>query len=273
MNRTFQIFLFAVVSVLILTPAGFSDQASSQKNSFLPDVGIDQKIGDQLPLDLVFTNEAGEKVKLSSFFKGKPVIITPVYYSCPMLCSLILNGVLQTLKELSFTAGKDFEVVTFSFKPEDTAAIAAAKKETYLNSYGRPEARDGWHFLTADAETIGKMTKALGFRYEYDKVSGEYAHGAALMVATPEGKLSHYFSGVRFAPVDIRLSLVEASKNRLGSILDMAILLCYHYDPAVGKYGFAIMNALRLTGIVTITLMIGFITTSLRKEKQMRVHR
>lgn len=272
MRKKLKIFLFVIAAAQALSPLGFAEQASSQKNSFLPNVGIEQKIGEQLPLDLVFTNEAGEKVALSEYFRDKPVIITPVYYSCPMLCGLILNGVLQTLKELPFTAGKDFEVVTFSFKPEDTAEIAAAKKENYLQSYGREGAENGWHFLTADPETIARMTEALGFRYQYDEASGEYAHGAALMVATPEGQLSHYFNGVRFNPTDLRLSLVEASKNKLGSILDQALLLCYHYDPSVGKYGFAIMNALRAAGILTIAALAGFIMTSLRKEKQMRVH-
>lgn len=272
MKKTQKTILFAVLIAAAHLPL-CSAQAASNRSALLPDVGIDQQIGTELPADIQLQDETGKTVTLGSFFKGKPVIITPVYYTCPMLCTLVLNGLVKALKDLSFTPGEDFEIVSFSFKPEDRPEMAAAKKKNYLESYGREGAEQGWHFLTADQKNIDRLTKALGFHYHYDEKTGEYAHGAAIMVATPQGKLSHYFFGVAFNPKDLRLALVEASKSELGTLADQVLLLCYHYDPTTGKYGFAIMNALRAGGLITVLAIIAFITSSLRKDSTQRMHR
>jgi protein SCO1/2 len=215
----------------------------------LQGVGIDQKLNAQVPLDLLFRDESGRSLPLSTYFqKGKPVLLAPVYYRCPMLCTEILNGVASALKAVSFNPGQDFEVVAFSFDPKDTPELAAAKKQNYLRRYGRANTANGWHFLTGDDAHIKALMDAVGFHYKYDAATDQYAHASGVMILTPDGRLSKYFYGVDYAPRDLRLGLVEASLNKIGSPVDEILLFCYHYDPATGKYGAVAMNMVRAAG-------------------------
>jgi protein SCO1/2 len=219
-------------------------------------IGIDQKLNEQVPLDLVFRDEAGRARPLREFFRGKPVILALVYYECPMLCNQVLNGLNGSLLTLSFNVGKEFDVLTVSFDPRETPAIAAAKKQSYIHRYKRPGAAEGWHFLTGDLAAIERLTQAVGFRYNWDEASKQYVHASGVMVLTAEGKLSRYFYGIEYAPKELRLGLVEASEGKIGSPVDAVLLYCFHYDPTTGKYAPVVMNILRLSGVVTVLAVI-----------------
>jgi protein SCO1 len=244
--------------------------ASNQRPGAIGKVGIDQKIGQQLPLDLVFRDEDGKDVKLGQFFGSRPVVLALAYYECPMLCTQVLNGMTGALKTISFDAGKDFDVVVVSIDPKDNFRLAANKKQSYLTHYGRPQTAGGWHFLTGSEASIKPLAEAIGFRYAYDANIKQYAHGAAIYVATPSGVIARYLLGIDFAPRDLRLALVEASNNQLGSMSDKVLLLCYHYDPSVGKYGVAILNAVRIGFIGTVTGFLAFLFVSLKRERATR---
>jgi protein SCO1 len=235
--------------------------------SALSGVGIDQKLDAQVPLDLEFKDEHGRTVPLSSFFSGhKPVVLALVYYQCPMLCTMILNGVESSLKAVSLNPGRDFEVLSVSFDPSDTPELAASKKQMYLKRYGRPGTANGWHFLTGDEKNIQALTRAVGFRYSYDPATKQFAHASGIMVLTPGGRISKYFYGVEYAPRDLRLGLVEASQNRIGNPVDQILLFCYHYDPATGKYGAIAMNMVRFVA-AGFTLICGaFLLVAWRKD-------
>lgn len=233
----------------------------------LEGVGIDQKLDEQIPLDLVFKDEAGREVPLSNFFsKGKPVVLALVYYRCPMLCTQILTGLESTLKAVTFNPGKDFEVVAVSFDPKDTPELAAAKKQTYLRRYARPNTANGWHFLTGDEKNIKSLTDAVGYHYKYDPKTDQFAHASGIMVLTPDGRVSRYFYGVEYAPRDVRLGLVEASQNKIGSPADAILLFCFHYDPSTGKYGAIAINILR--GSAALFALIGgmFLLIVIRRD-------
>jgi len=230
----------------------------------LRNVGIDQKLDQQLPLDLVFHDESGQDVKLGDYFGQKPVVLALVYYDCPMLCTQILNGMVTSFRVLPFQIGKDFDVVTVSFDPRETSALAATKKKVYVNYLPekmRPAATNGWHFLTGDQANITKLTEAVGFRYYYDEATKQFAHASAIMVATPHGKLSRYFYGIEYAPRDLRLGLIESSANKIGSPVDQLLLYCYHYDPATGKYGAAVMRIMRVAGVITVLAIVAMLFT------------
>ena len=215
----------------------------------LAGVNIEQRLDQQVPLDVSFRDEAGRAMPLASFFEsGKPVILALVYYRCPMLCTEILTGLESSLKAVSLDAGKDFNVVSISFDPKDTPELAAAKKQMYLKRYNRPNAANGWHFLTGDAANIKALTDAVGFHYKYDPATEQFAHASAIMILTPEGRISKYFYGVDYAPRDLRLGLVEASQEKIGTAVDQILLYCYHYDPTTGKYGAIAINILRGAG-------------------------
>lgn len=221
----------------------------------LRDVRIEQKLDQQLPLDLDFRDESGQQVKLGQYFGKKPVVLALVYYDCPMLCTQVLNGMVTSFRVLPFQIGNEFDVVTVSFDPRETNDLAAAKKKVYVNYL--PEkmktgANNGWHFLTGDQESIEKLTDAVGFRYHYDEATKQFAHASAIMVATPQGKLSRYFYGIDYPPRDLRLGLIESSENKIGSPVDQLLLYCYHYDPATGKYGAAVMRVVRVAGVITV---------------------
>ncbi|MCX6549551.1 MAG: SCO family protein [Acidobacteria bacterium] len=225
----------------------------------LEKVGIDQKLNAQVPLDAAFRDEQGRQVSLGDYFGKRPVVLALVYYECPMLCTQVLNGAVAAFKVMNFTAGDEFEVVTVSFNPKETPAMASSKKTTYINKYGRPEAAAGWHFLTGDKPAIDALANAVGFRYVFDQASQQYVHASAIMVLTPQGRVSKYFYGIEYPPKDIRLGLIEASGGKIGNPVDQVLLYCYHYDPHSGKYSMVVMNVLRVAGVATVGTIVGFV--------------
>ena len=257
------------LAVLVLTLGILSDAAFAQ--SQLPEavrnVGIDQRLNQQLPLDIEFRNEEGRLVTLGEFFHDKPVVLSLVYHECPMLCNEVLEGMLRTFRVLRFDVGKEFEVLTVSFNPREDAAVARSAKESYVRRYKREGSAAGWHFLTGDQTSIDRLTKAVGFRYRYDAQKNQYAHAGGIMVLTPQGRLSRYFYGIEFAPKDLRLGLIEASQNKIGSIVDQVLLFCYHYDPVTGKYGLVILTAMRITGVLFVLGVAAYVMLMLRRER------
>jgi protein SCO1 len=258
----------SVFFALLVAAEGIPAHAQNTLPGPLRDVGFDQRLDVQVPLDLAFRDETGQFVQLADYFDEKPVILSLVYYECPMLCPLVLNGLLRSLRTLSFNIGEEFTVITLSFNPRETPALAAAKKETYLQGYARPRAETGWHFLTGEESAIQRLTQAVGFRYGYDATADQYAHASGIVVLTPRGKIARYFYGVEYAPRDLRLGLVEASANQIGSPIDQVLLFCYHYDPVTGKYGVLIMNVLRLAGLATVLSLGTFMIVMLRRERR-----
>ncbi len=233
----------------------------------LKQVGIEQRLDNQIPLDLKFRDESGREVRLADYFaKGRPVVLTLVYYECPMLCNQVLNGAVGAFQGVSFTAGKEFEVVTVSFDPRETPELAARKKETYVKRYRREGAAGGWHFLTGDEAQVRRLAEAVGFGYVWDERSQQFAHSSAIMVATPEGRLSHYFYGIDYDPRALRLALVEASASKIGSPVDQLVLYCYHYDPTTGRYGPVIMNIMRLAGVLTVIAIVALVLVLRRRS-------
>lgn len=234
----------------------------------LKQVRIDQHLGDQLPLDVPFVDEDGNAVKLGDYFTGdKPVVLAFVYFECPMLCSLILNGVATSFNILKFNPGQDFDLVAISIDPDETPAMATESKAATLKRYGRPDTGSGWHFLTGDEAEIQQVADAAGFGYDYLPATDEYAHASGIMIVTPEGKLSQYFYGIEYPPKDVRLALVEASSNQIGSLVDQILLYCYRYDPQVGKYTVMTMRILRITGAVFVLGMIIFVWIAIRRDR------
>jgi protein SCO1/2 len=258
------------------TGADVGGQPPGLSSELVPDVlekvGIDQKLNAQVPLDAVFRAEDGREVRLGECFGKRPVVLSLVYYECPMLCTQVLNGAVAAFKVLNFDVGDEYEVVTLSFNPKETPQMASAKKETYLNKYGRPAGAKGWHFLTGEQPAIDALASSVGFRYVFDQASQQYVHASALIVLTPEGRVSKYFYGIDYPPKDLRLGLIEASGGRIGTPVDQVLLYCYHYDPHSGKYSMVVMNVLRLAGVVTVALIGGFIVTmwSLDRRKSTR---
>jgi protein SCO1/2 len=237
----------------------------------LREIGFDQNLGEHIPLDLPFRDETGRPVKLRDYFTaGKPVVLNLVYFECPMLCTVTLSGMASALKELRFDAGKEFEVVTISFDPREGPAQAAAQKARFMARYKRPEAEKGWHFLTGDSPAIQRIAKAVGFRYVWDEATRQFAHPAGTVVLTPEGRLARYLFGVEYAPRDLRLAIVEASANRIGSPVDQILLACYQYDPAAGRYSASAMKILRLLSLVTVAALATFVLVNLRRERARR---
>jgi protein SCO1/2 len=225
----------------------------------LQNVGIEQRLNAQVPPDLAFLDETGKPVKLGDYFGKKPLILNLVYYNCTMLCGEALAGLASAMRLVKFDVGNEFDVVTVSFDPRETPEMAAAKKIDYVKRYGRPNAAAGWHFLTGKPDSIDALTKAVGFQYQYDPKSNQYAHATAIMVLTPQGRISRYFYGVDFPPKDLRMGLVEASQGKIGNAVDAVLLYCYHYDPQTGKYGAMVANILRLAAAATILLLGGLI--------------
>lgn len=220
-------------------------------------IGIDQKLNAQLPLSTPFVDESGTTVPLRSFFSGKPVLLVPMYFQCPMLCSQVLSGVVAALRPLSLKPGRDFDIVAFSFDPNDTPAVAKEKRDHYASSYSSRAGTGGWHFLTGTPASIAALTKAIGFRYRWDAPDKMFIHASGIMFATPEGRLARYLYGVDYEPKDVKLALVESSHNRIGSPADQILLFCYHYDPKTGKYGATVINLLRGAAILTLVLLAG----------------
>lgn len=260
----FPILLAVLIAVCLIAPVAsagpMAPDVVTDNSQLLQKAGIDQKLNAQVPLDLTFRDSTGKTVKLGDYFKsGKPVAFSLVYYGCTMLCPMTLDGITKSLKELQLTAGKDYNVVIVSFNPAEGPKMAAAKKLEYTAEYNRPGSEDGWHFLTGDEENIKKLASAVGFRYFYDTRTKQFGHVSAIMILTPEGKISKYFYGLEYAPEDLRLGLVEASRGKIGSLADAILLLCCKYDPNTGKYGFMVTRMLSIGGIVTILGLGGLI--------------
>ena len=239
-------------------------------------VGIEQHLNEQIPLDTEFKNEDGKTVKLGEYFNQKrPVILALVYYECPMLCNEVLNGLTGSLKGLTFSAGKDFDVLAISFdaRENDKPELAKHKKESYLERYQRQGSENGWHFLTGTQDSIDKITQAVGFNYQYDKETNQFAHNGGIMVITPEGKISRYFFGIDYAPKDVKFAIMDSSQEKIGNPAEQLLLYCYHYDPSKGRYGLEILSVMRL---VSVAMLIGmgamFFVYRRRNKKKLAVY-
>jgi protein SCO1/2 len=253
-------------------PAAGYRQAPGTPASTMPkplrEIGFDQNLDRQLPLDAEFSDETGRTVRVGEYFGSKPVVLAFVYYDCPMLCSMVLTSLTSTLETLSLDAGKDFEVVIVSFDPRETPALAATRKATYVERYHRAGAEQGWHFLTGRQDSIARLTSAAGFRYVWDEDTKQFAHPAGIIVVTPDGRPARYLFGLEYGPRDVRLALVEASQGHIGNAVDTLLLFCYHYDPMTGRYGFLIMRTLRIAGVATVAGILGFIVVMVKRDRR-----
>jgi protein SCO1/2 len=244
---------------------GILGPSASVKPPGLTNVGIQQNLNQQIPLDVTFRDETGKAVHLGDYIGKKPVILSLVYYRCPMLCNELLVGLESALKAVKFDVGKEFDVLTVSFAPKDTPEVATAKKAEILNRYNRSGSADGWHFLTGPQESITALTKAAGFQYQYDPKTRQFAHTTAIMILTPEGRIAQYYYGVEFPPRDVRLGLIQASQGKIGTLADAVLLYCYHYDPKTGKYSVMINHIIQLGGGLTILSIGGVLLLLLRR--------
>lgn len=245
-----------------------ADDKNNSADAILGQVTIEQKLGETVPLDLAFTQSSGEKVALKDLVGERPVVLSLVYYECPMLCTMVLNGLLRALNVVKFDVGKEFDVLTVSIDPRETAALAQEKKGVYLDRYRRSGAKDGWHFMVGDQASISELSQAVGFNYVYDEETDQYAHASGIVVLTPEGKISKYLLGIDYSPRDLRFSLVEASKDRIGSWTDAILLSCFQYNPSEGRYSLAVLNIVRLVGILTVLAILSFIIISRIHERR-----
>jgi protein SCO1/2 len=255
--------LLAIAALVSAAPS-----AQEVQGDVLEEVRIEQQPGALLPLDAAFRDGDGHAVRLGDLLGERPVLLAFVYYECPRLCGMIQSGLVRALKPLELEVGRDFDVVAVSIAPDETPAQAARIRSRYVELYGRPSAASGWHCLVGDADAVRAVTSAAGFRYVRDAATGEYAHGSAVITVTPDGRISRYLLGVDFAPRDVRLALVEAGEGAIGSLVDAVLLLCYHYDPTTGRYGFAIQSALRAAGILTVALLAGGVWGLARRERR-----
>lgn len=254
----------------------FLTQNPTGKPEVLKQVGFDQNLNAQVPLDVIFQDEHGVNITLRQILNapamhGKPAILELVYYQCPMLCTEVMNATLNSLKEIPLEIGKDFSVITVSIDPTEKPVLAEARQIMYSGLYGRAGAVRGWHFLTGDAAAIHQLASAVGFRYVYDKQSSQFAHASGIMVLTPAGRISRYYFGIAFRPRDLRLGLVEASDSKIGSAVDAILLYCYHYDPSTGKYGLVIANIVRAGAALTVVALGAMVLIFLRREKHVLV--
>jgi protein SCO1/2 len=235
----------------------------------LEHVGIEQKLNEQVPLDLEFRDETGKSVKLGDYFHtGRPVILNLVYYQCPMLCGEVLQGLTAAVKVIKFMPGKEFEIVTVSIDPRETPDLASAKKQTFMAQLDRPGAEKGWHFLVGQKAEIDALANAIGWEYQYDPATDQFAHAAGIVLVTPKGKVAQYYYGVEYSARDMRLGMVEASQNKIGTLADQVLLYCYHYDPRTGKYGAIVTNLVRLGGVATVVILGGFLVIMFRHDRK-----
>lgn len=254
-----------VLAVMLVSAAWAS--AQYLRPEIFRDIGIEQRLDQQVPLDLPFRDETGRSVMLRDYFGKQPAVFVLAYFNCPMLCPLVLDGMVKSLREISLVPGKDFQVIVLDFNPREGPQQATEKKAQYLAAYGRAETADGWHFLTGDDASIVPVAKAIGFHYVYDPSSQQYAHSTAIMVLTPHGKVSRYFYGVQYLSRDVRLGLVEASDNKIGGRADQVLLYCLHYDPNTGKYGVLIMRLIRIAGLITVLAIGMMLFVFFRQER------
>ena len=228
----------------------------------LKEVRIEQKLDQQLPLDLVFRDENGQQVKLGQYFGKKPVVLSFVYYECPRLCTQVLNSMVTSFRVLPFEVGDEFDVVTVSIDPRETSALATDKKKVYVDYLPekmRAGAASGWHFLTGEQESVEKLTEAVGFHYRWDEETKQFAHASGIMLTTPGGKLARYFYGVDYPARDLRLGLIESSENKIGSPVEQLLLYCYHYDPSTGRYGLVVMRIVRVAGVISLIGLVAML--------------
>lgn len=280
-RRSWRDAVTGAVAAIVLAPvlmaqvAGYGDKQmgpANEKSSILSKVGISQRLNQQLPLNLTFTDETGKQIQLSSYFGKKPAILALVYYQCPMLCSEELNGLTSALLMVDHRPGRDFNIIVVSIDPSETPDLAAAKKRSYLKRYGKPETADGWHFLVGTQPNIDALTKAVGF--SYTKIPGpdgkltQFAHASAIQIVTPEGKLAQYYMGVEYSPKDLRLGLVEASNHRIGSPVDNILTYCYHYDPGTNKHSLIVARVVQLGGLVTVVSLGSFMWVMFRHDSK-----
>ncbi|MBZ5550289.1 MAG: SCO family protein [Acidobacteriia bacterium] len=272
----------SIVTILLMTAPLFAQGArgpimgggiisppASQRPPGLQFVGIEQRLNAEVPGDLQFRDELGNPVKLGDYFgHGRPVILNLGYYQCPMLCSELLQGLVGSMKALTFDLGKDFDIVTLSFDPRETTEMAAAKKRDIMKRYGRPNTGQGWHFLTGQADQINALTSAVGFQYQFDPKTEQYAHATAIVVLTPDRHIAEYFYGVEFSPKDLRLGLVQAGQGKIGNVTDAVLLYCYHYDPRTGKYGAIVSNVLKLGALATMLILGMFMFVMFRADRR-----
>lgn len=244
--------------------------AQNQLPASLTRVGIDQRLEAQVPADLRFREESGNSVRLGNYFNGRPVVLALVQYRCPMLCNQILLGLIESLRRIPLNVGSDFEVVVVSFDAREQPDLAAAKREAFIQEYGRPGAEAGWHFLTGEQPAIDALTQTVGFRYVYDAKTDQFAHASAIIVLTPDGKTARYLFGVHYPPRDLRLSLIEASRGKIGAPADRLLLLCYHYDLTTGRYTPAVMNFVRAGGVLTMLTLGMFFVYAWRRRRSLK---
>jgi protein SCO1/2 len=273
------------VAFSVLTAASASAQMTGSQSGYktergmvssalptpLREIGFDQNIGQQLPLDTEVIDENGQVVRIGSFFGTRPVILVFAYYTCPMLCTQVINGLASSVGVLSLKPGRDFDVVVVSFDPRDRPADARAKKARFLDRYTEPAAGAASHFVTAPQANIASLTRAAGFRYAWDRQTQQFAHPTGVIVLTPDGRMARYLFGIEYGPRDLQLALVEASGGKVGTAVDTLLLYCYHYDPMTGRYGVAVLRALRIAGGSTVVLIGAFLVVMFRREKRQRV--
>jgi protein SCO1 len=259
---------FAMFLLLAAIGAGNAHAQQTTTPAILNKIGITQNLNARIPPDLMFRDETGKPVRLGDFYGKKPIVLSLVYFDCPALCTEVLNGELRTMKAIALDLGKDFDAVTVSFEPADTPALAKAKRDVYIGQYGRPGATGHWHFLTGEQQSIEALTNIVGFRYAYDSSIRQYAHAAAILILTPQGRIDRYFYGVQYPARDVRLGLIEASEGKIGSLTDQALLYCYQYDPMTGKYGVVVMNVLRAAGGLTVLLLGIFMAVMFLRERK-----
>jgi protein SCO1/2 len=274
--RNYGHYSFPILSVTVFLIIGFIGQSAfaqaiQQNPPELKGVGVEEHLGGYIPLTLDLTNDLNQPVKLGDYFhKNRPVILILAYYDCPMLCTLVMNGVADAVKKLSLVPGKDYDILTVSINPLETAQLAAAKKKTYVNYIGKSEFTDGWTFFVAAQPQIDSLTKAVGFQYYYDKIQKQYAHPAVIYILSPQGEITRYFYGLEFNEKDLRFALLEAAQGKIGNTVDKFILYCYHYDPQAKGYVLFAAKLMRLGGIATVVLIALFLGVFWRKELNRR---
>jgi protein SCO1/2 len=270
--------IFGIAALALLCGGSMGQLAPSvgQTSSGLPpvlvNVGFEPQLNKQMPLDVNFVDEAGRAVRLGDYFGRKPVLLALVYYGCPMLCNQVEQGVVGSLKMLSFNPGRDYEVVFVSFDPRESPDMAAQKREAALKHFGRSETATGWHFLTGSKESIDAVTQAANFRYSFDQKRGIFAHASGIMLLTPDGRISRYFYGVEYPSRDVRLGLVDASAGKIGTPIDHLLLYCFEYDPSTARYSTTILRILRLGGVVTILTLVAGILIFRRRDAEQGAH-
>lgn len=263
-----QLQLLACMLVGLACPRAHADSQPVAARRIVQEIGLDQHLNAQVPLDLEFRDEHGAPVTVGNYVTDKPVILTLVYFRCPMLCTQVLNGLLESSQAISQTLGQDYHIVSVSIDPRETPAMAAAKKKRYVDSYYRPGADSGWHFLTGEQAAIDRLAETVGFRYVYDPKSDQYAHASGIIILTPDGRISRYYYGIDFVPDDLKSGLIDSSRKKIGTPIEQFLLLCFHYDPATGQYGFLIGNAIRIAGVLTVLVLGSFLWLMYRREKQ-----